>query len=154
MGHDGVMSSNSHHSMLLILNSTRISTLDLTLSLRGGELTVRKHLSVICTSWDHMCNLWFVSRIHAHLLLLSSTLSSNTMIGLLMTVLCLVLMIERLAVYCIWIRVRVVTVTLSGICILGENRLLVRLLLYLLIIRIHRTLKRSETCGTALHWLS
>ena len=97
-----------------------------------------------------MCNLWFGSRIHAHLLLLSSTLSSNTVIGLLMAILSLVL----LTVNYISIWMRVVTVTLSGICILGEHRLLVRLLLYLLIVRIHRTLKRSETCCTTLHWLT
>jgi hypothetical protein len=75
------------------------------------------------------------------------------MIGLLVTVLSLVLVGEWLAIGAVGVRMRAVTVTLASICILSENGLLRRLLV-LLIVRIHRALQRSETSGASLHRLS
>lgn len=145
VGHYGIVSSNSHHAaVLLILDSTCISGLILVSSWLSRDLSVCKNLTIVSTWWHNMCNLWFCStNIQTHLLLLSSALSCNTMISLLVTVLALGLVTQLLAVDWVSIWMRAVTVTLSSIWILSKYGILHLLRLDLLVVSIHSSLQRS-----------
>lgn len=155
MSHDGVVSSNCHHPILLVFRGALIWAMNLSNSLRSRNLTVRKKLAIISTGWNYMCNLLFsTTDVKTHLLLLSSTLRSNTVIGLLMRIGGLRLLGKLLSIVGKSIWMRAMTVTLPRISILSKDGLMNLLRLNLLIISIHRSLQWSETSCTSLHWLT
>jgi len=89
-----------------------------------------------------MCNLLFsTTNIKTHLLLLSSTLCSNTVIGLLMRIGGLRLLGKLLSIVGKSIWMRAMAVTLPRISILSKDGLMNLLRLNLLIISIHCSLQ-------------
>ena len=153
MSHHGVVSTNTHHTMLLVLHAWLTWYLRLSRYLRNRYLAVWKNLAVVSTGWNHMCNLWF-SIIHSNLLLLSSILSCSTMVCLLMTICSRLLVGKLLSVSAMSVGVASMTVALAGVGVLCENWLRHLLLLHLRIIRISVRLKSKKAGSTTLHRLA